>query len=186
MNYWGEKSSSALTWTLPDGITVAHHRGQSPATARSAASSATPTARCRSGTAAGRTATTSLAVDLASVMFSVVLDPGVDLTETNEPPTAEFTSGCAGLTCEFDADHSFDPDDDTLTYAWNFGDGQTGTGVNPAHTYASAGTRTVTLTVDDGHGHTDQATGTRHRDARPTRRPATPGWCPTHRAPTSR
>ena len=45
-----------------------------------------------------------------------------------------------------------DPDNDTLTYAWTFGDGQTGTGRVVSHTYASAGSRTVSLTVTDGRG----------------------------------
>ena len=96
-----------------------------------------------------------------TVLFSVVIDPGVDATRTNEPPVADFTTGCAGLTCEFDAGLSFDVDeDDDLTYRWNFGDGQTGTGVNPEHTYADFGNRTVTLTVDDGYVPAHPATAT--------------------------
>ena len=61
----------------------------------------------------------------------------------------------SGLTCEVDASRSFDPDDDELTYTWNFGDGTRRHRVAPSRTYASAGTRTVTLTVSDGEG-TDQ------------------------------
>ena len=147
-----------MTWTLPNG-SLTRTQGESTGTGKVSGILGDSDGAIPLGSVAGRTATTSLAVT-RSVLFTVVLDPGIDQTETNEPPVAEFTTGCAGMTCEFDADHSFDLDDDTLTYAWNFGDGQTGTGVNPEHTYASAGTRTVTLTVNDGHGHTDQATGT--------------------------
>ena len=162
VNYWSEKSSSPVTWTLPNGSLDARPRASPPAPARSAASSATPTARIPLGAVAGRTATTSPAVT-RSVLFTVVLDPGVDQTETNEPPEAEFTTGCAGMTCEFDASLSFDlDDDDVLTYTWNFGDGQTGTGVNPEHTYAYC---------RHPHGDADR----RRRSRRtPTRRPVPP------------
>ena len=50
---------------------------------------------------------------------------------------------------------STDPENDTLTYSWNFGDGTAlGTGATPSHAYASAAGApyTVTLTVNDGHG----------------------------------
>ena len=158
VNLWSEKSSTDTTWTLPAGEPT---RTQAAATGTGKVSGilgdsdgAVPV-----GPLPGRTATTSTSVS-RSMLFSIVLDPGVDASGTNVAPVAEFSTGCAGLTCEFDAAHSYDLDKDALTYSWQFGDGQTGTGVNPSHTYASPGTRTVTLTVGDGHGHTDQATAT--------------------------
>jgi chitodextrinase len=38
------------------------------------------------------------------------------------------------------------------TYAWTFGDTQTGSGASPTHSYGSAGTFTATCTVTDAHG----------------------------------
>jgi PKD repeat protein len=158
VSYWSEKSSSPTTWTLPGGP-VARTQGAATGTGKVSGILGDSDGGIPLGSVPGLTATTSTAVT-RSVLFSVVLDPGVDATGTNEPPVAEFTTGCAGMICEFDASLSYDlDDDDVLTYLWEFGDGQTGTGVNPEHTYATAGTRTVTLTVDDGHGHSDQATG---------------------------
>ncbi len=73
----------------------------------------------------------------------------------NRAPTARITGvSCSGLTCSFDGSTSSDPDTDTLTYSWDFGDGGTSTAANPSRTYASAGPRTVVLTVDDGRGLT--------------------------------
>jgi hypothetical protein len=43
-----------------------------------------------------------------------------------------------------------DPDGDTLTYRWDFGDGSTGTGALVEHAYSSAGTYTAVVTVSDG------------------------------------
>ena len=50
----------------------------------------------------------------------------------------------------FDGSGSSDPNDNTLTYAWDFGDGAMGSGAAPMHTFAAAGTYTVSLTVNDG------------------------------------
>lgn len=158
VNLWAEKSSSDTVWTLP-GDTTRRTGAASTGTGKVSAVLGDSAAGLPAGPHPGRTATTSTSVS-RSMLFSIVIDPGVDATGSNEPPVAEFSTGCAGLTCELDAALSFDLDDDPLSYSWDFGDGQTGVGVNPEHTYATPGTRTVTLTVDDGQGHTDQATST--------------------------
>jgi glucose/arabinose dehydrogenase len=67
-------------------------------------------------------------------------------------------SGAAPLTVNFGGSGSTDPNGDTLTYSWNFGDGTSASGVTTSHTYGSAGPYTATLTVSDGRGGTDTAT----------------------------
>ncbi len=57
----------------------------------------------------------------------------------------------------FDGSLSSDADGDTLTYAWDFGDGSSGTGVMPAHTYTTVGIYNVCLTVNDGALDSGQA-----------------------------
>ncbi|UCH89088.1 MAG: PKD domain-containing protein [Thermoplasmata archaeon] len=52
----------------------------------------------------------------------------------------------------FNGSDSSDPDDDDLTYAWDFGNGDTGTGMNVSYTYDTTGIYTVTLNVSDGIG----------------------------------
>ncbi len=77
----------------------------------------------------------------------------------NAAPTAHITGvNCDDLSCSFVGDTSDDPDNDTLTYSWDFGDGGTSTAANPTHPYTASGARTVTLTVDDGHGNEDADT----------------------------
>ena len=49
---------------------------------------------------------------------------------------------------------------DTLTYLWNFGDGNTANTSNASHVYASSGTFTVTLTVTDNNGTATSLTQT--------------------------
>ena len=85
--------------------------------------------------------------------------PGPTVTSsTNQPPIAAFTSSCTGLTCTFDASGSTDPEEGTLTYAWNFGDTQTGIDTTTSHTYSIEGTYTVILTVTDDEDATDSNT----------------------------
>jgi hypothetical protein len=71
-----------------------------------------------------------------------------------EDPVPCFTvtpndAKCVGTTITFDASFSYDPDDTTLTYDWDFGDGETGTGEIVTHSYDEGGDFTVTLTVTD-------------------------------------
>jgi PKD repeat protein len=47
-----------------------------------------------------------------------------------------------------------DADGDTLTYAWDFADGQTSDQQNPNHTFDAPGTYSVKVTVSDGKGGT--------------------------------
>lgn len=71
----------------------------------------------------------------------------------NAPPVAVAGgpySGAAGQPVSFDGSASSDPDGDPLTFAWTFGDGQTGTGATPSHTYAVANIYGAALTVSDG------------------------------------
>jgi PKD repeat protein len=72
------------------------------------------------------------------------------------PPAAAYTVSCSSLTCDFDASGSTGGG---LTYAWQFGDGQTGSGVSPRHTYAGSGSYQATLTVSSTAG-TDSVTHT--------------------------
>ncbi|WP_181383021.1 lectin [Streptomyces sp. SMS_SU21] len=65
---------------------------------------------------------------------------------------ANRTSGIAPLTVAFSSAGTSDPDGDTLTYAWTFGDGATSTASDPSHTYTANGQYTATLKVTDPSG----------------------------------
>ena len=77
----------------------------------------------------------------------------VTVTAPNQPPTANFTFSCSGLSCSFTSTSS-DPDGTIASYSWTFGDGGTATAQNPSHTYGTGGSYTVTLRVTDNQGAT--------------------------------
>jgi PKD repeat protein len=80
------------------------------------------------------------------------------ITPANLPPVAVAGgpyTGDEGSEVTFDGTGSSDPDDDALTYAWNFGDGVTGSDATPTHTYADNGEYEVCLTVTDPQGLSD-------------------------------
>lgn len=81
--------------------------------------------------------------------------------DENQPPVALMTalpiSGTAPLSVSFDASSSYDPDEDTLEYNWNFGDGSSATGIQTSHVYTNEGIYTAILTVNDGKGGTASA-----------------------------
>jgi hypothetical protein len=75
-----------------------------------------------------------------------VVDPGGD------PPGSGDYTGVVGVAVEFDANGTSDPDDDLLSYEWDFGDGSTPTSSNDpiaTHTFTQAGTYDGHLTVRD-------------------------------------
>lgn len=86
-----------------------------------------------------------------------------EITASNSAPSAHAGgpySGLVGNSVNFDASGSNDAEDanTALSFAWDFGDSNTGAGENPNHSYAAAGTYTVTLTVTDSGGLSDSAT----------------------------
>jgi PKD repeat protein len=80
----------------------------------------------------------------------------------NHPPAAEAqvepSSGPAPLAVSFDAGNSSDPDEDPLSFSWDFGDGQQAAGSRVSHIYEVEGSYDVTLTVADDGGERDSIT----------------------------
>ncbi|MDA1138544.1 MAG: PKD domain-containing protein [Planctomycetota bacterium] len=66
-------------------------------------------------------------------------------------PVKETRAVDPNLTFVFDASSSFDPDNDQLSFEWDFGDGSPNVQkVKANHTFERAGSYKVTLTVSDG------------------------------------
>lgn len=98
--------------------------------------------------------------DLGRASRSVV----IGTMTTNRAPIAEAgpnLMGQIGDSIRFNGTGSVDPDGDPIvSYAWNFGDGNTGATPESSNTYTSEGTYTVTLTVTDDGGLTGEDTTT--------------------------
>ncbi|MGB5888735.1 MAG: PKD domain-containing protein, partial [Thermoanaerobaculia bacterium] len=77
----------------------------------------------------------------------------------NQAPVASISAvpvvGNAPLNVNFNGSASSDPNGDSLSFAWNFGDGTQASGSAVSHTYPSPGTYTASLTVSDTHGASD-------------------------------
>lgn len=83
---------------------------------------------------------------------TVTADLEVSYLAVDKPLEAQFTTDCAELTCSFDASESTG---NITSYAWTFGDGNTGTGEVVDHTYDAPGAYTVELTVTDEEDETN-------------------------------
>ncbi|MEU7800886.1 ThuA domain-containing protein [Micromonospora arborensis] len=68
--------------------------------------------------------------------------------------TGTPTSGKAPLTVQFSSAGTSDPDGNTLSYQWTFGDGTTSTAANPSKVYTANGNYTAQLKVTDSTGKT--------------------------------
>lgn len=77
--------------------------------------------------------------------------------------TATPSNGAVPLAVSFNGSNSISPDGSIVSYAWNFGDPNSGssntdTRANPSHTYYFVGSYSVTLTVTDNAGITASTT----------------------------
>ncbi len=84
----------------------------------------------------------------------------VSVISVNDAPIASASApaNTESLTVNFSSANSFDPDTgDTLSYSWDFGDGNSSTLANPSHSYVNFGSYTVTLTVTDSHSSSDSS-----------------------------
>jgi PKD repeat protein len=92
-------------------------------------------------------------IRLSSVRYPGGLgaDNGVNATPV-VTATATPSSAVAGVTTVQLSASGSDADGDTLTYAWDLGDGTTATGASPTHVYATSGAFTATVTASDGKG----------------------------------
>ncbi len=76
----------------------------------------------------------------------------------NQPPTGEISAaetGFTGAAIIFVAKNVQDPDGDTVTLAWSFGDGGSATGTEVTHTYTVADSFAVSLSMSDGVNETE-------------------------------
>ncbi len=87
------------------------------------------------------------------------------LRDTNEPPNCgsvsinPSTGLQAAQSFAISSQGASDPDQDALTFTWEFGDGTTGSGQSVTKVYNNTGNFTVTVTCSDGKESTT-ATGT--------------------------
>lgn len=72
-------------------------------------------------------------------------------------PQAAFLADVDGRKVTF-TDTSTDEGLDIVSWAWEFGDGNTSTEQNPSHSYTEVGSYTATLTVTDSQGNSDSKT----------------------------
>ena len=99
-------------------------------------------------------------------LLALLPDPIEIAVESNTVPPVAATDGpysgyLPGENISMSGAASSDADaGQTLTYAWDFGDGSTATGMNVTHAYASAGTFNVQLIVTDPLALADTVTTT--------------------------
>ena len=107
--------------------------------------------------------THSYFVRVADPFGNTVNSPTVNITITgsgNASPVARFTQSVSNRTLSVDASTSTDSDGTIASYAWSWGDGQTGSGRTATHLYAADGSYQVRLTVTDDDGASSSTTQT--------------------------
>ena len=84
------------------------------------------------------------------------------------PLVADFSVSVHCDTASFCDLSTFLPGQGPISWAWNFGDGNTGGGAKPTHVYTTPGTYTVTLTATNASGCQSVSTQTVVIDSPPT------------------
>lgn len=77
--------------------------------------------------------------------------PNAVIGVVGKTPVSNTIQVVKGVRVQFVGSGSSDPERASLSYYWNFGDGQTSNLANPPHTFTQNGTYTVNLTVDDNY-----------------------------------
>lgn len=128
-----------FAWDFGDGSTGS---GPTPSHAYATAGHFTVTLTVSNGTESSTDQTEAIATD-----------PRQPVARAGGP-----YSGHAGESVRLSGATSYDPDNDPLSYAWEFGDGGTAAGQVVTHVFAAARTYIVRLTVSDGRlSDTDEA-----------------------------
>jgi PKD repeat protein len=92
--------------------------------------------------------------------LTITMDSDKSITARfSKPPTAQIsvepTRVQAGEEASFSAAGSTDPDNNIVSYEWDFGDGNTASGMTATHSYSQWGHYTARLTVRDSDGLSD-------------------------------
>ena len=144
------------SWDFGDGNTTS---GVTPTHTYASAGNYAVTLIVNDGSVDSAPSTTTAEISPPPVNLAPTADPG-------GPYAAE-----PDQLISFDGSGSSDPNEDALTYSWDFGDGNTGSGAMPTHSYAAAGTYTVSLVVNDGELDSLIATTTATIALAPANRP---------------
>ena len=129
--------------------------GPAGVTFTNAASASTSVIFSMAGTYVLRLSASDSALSASDELTVVAENPPPPPPPINNAPTANAGgpySGEVSAPVTFNGRNSSDPDNNLLTYTWDFGDGTQGAGSAPVHAYDHDGTFTVTLTVNDGRG----------------------------------
>ncbi len=162
VSFWSDKTSGTTSWTAPASETVrgtsfGSGGGRIGTLLTDGAAALTAGTPPTTGGLIGR----SNAAASSATAWTILLRPaGPPPPPVNQPPTARFTWDCDELVCSFDASTSSDAEDSIESYAWDFGDDETGTEATPEHTYDAPGSYAVKLTVTDDDAATDTVTHT--------------------------